>query len=166
MANQEEIKNYIEKLLSLLGINGTVAIEDREGRLVFNIHTEDSAMLIGQYGANLAALQYLVRVLIKRRTPLDQEVPAFILDVENYRKDREEFLLELAKQAALRVRQTRETLVLKPMSSYDRFVIHTYFSKEDDLITESAGEEPERKVVIKLKSQSPSLKLDGADEVH
>lgn len=151
MIGQEQIKQRIEKLLELLGVLGRVVIEDRAGKLVFNIRTEDTSVLIGQYGANLAALQHIVRLLSRKAAPVDEPVPEFILDVEDYRKSRDEFLIELARQAAARVRETKQALVLKPMNGYDRFVIHTQLSEFSDLITESTGEEPERRVVIKLK---------------
>lgn len=151
MSAQENIKQRIEKLLQLMGISGRVVIEDRDGKLVFNIRSDDSPMLIGQYGVNMMALQHLVRLLARRALPADQSHPEFIIDVEDYRKNRDEFLIELATQAAARVRETGQALMLKPMSSYDRFVIHTQLSASADLISESTGEEPERRIVIKLK---------------
>ena len=152
MLSQELIKQQIERFLSLMGITAQVAIEDRAGRLVFNIHTEDSSMLIGQYGGNLIALQHLVRLVARKLLPPEEQSTLnFIVDVEDYRKSRDEFLVELARQAAERARETRQTLVLKPMSSYDRFVIHTQLAEFSDLTTESIGEEPERRVVIKPK---------------
>lgn len=150
MSNQEKISQQIEKLLELMGVEGTVAIEDRQGRLVFNIHTPDSSVLIGQYGSHLQALQHITRVLARRLLPAEEEVN-FYLDVEDYRRDREQFLVELARQAAFRVRQTKQTLVLKPMSSFERFVIHSSLATNEDLVTESIGEEPERRIVIKPK---------------
>ncbi len=155
MSNQEKIKEQIQKILQLLGVEGSIVIEDRGGNLVFNIKTEDSRLLIGLHGASLNALQHLARLLVRKELSVESgqgEPVEFFLDVEDYRKNREEFLNELARQAAGRVRETRQTLILKPMSSYDRFVIHSFLSKTDDLITESVGEEPERRVVIKLKT--------------
>lgn len=152
MSFQDQIKQQIEKLLFLMGVAGSVAVEEREGRLVFNITSEDSPILIGQYGANLAALQHLVRAMTRKTVPEEGTPTPFIIDVEGYRQEREEFLVELAKQAAERVRQTKQTLILKPMNAHDRFVIHTYFSALDDLETSSVGDDPERRIVIKLKA--------------
>ena len=152
MVDQEQIKQQIEKLLELLGVQGRVVIEDRAGKLAYNIRTEDSSVLIGQYGGHLAALQHIARLLVRKSMSPEDSSPEFILDVEDYRKSRDEFLVELARQAAARVRETKQTLILKPMNGYDRFVIHTQLSESSDLITESTGEEPERRVVIKLKA--------------
>ncbi|MEK9181143.1 MAG: R3H domain-containing nucleic acid-binding protein [Patescibacteria group bacterium] len=152
MPNQEKIKEQIQKLLGLLGVAGSIIIEDRAGSLVFNIKTEDSRLLIGQHGANLNALQHLARLLARKELGAEEQMVEFFLDVEDYRKNREEFLNELARQAASRVRDTKQTLILKPMSGYDRYVIHSFLAKTDDLATESIGEEPERRIVIKLKA--------------
>jgi spoIIIJ-associated protein len=152
MTEQEQIKQQIQKLLELMGIPGFIVIEDRKGQLVFNIKSEDSKMLIGQYGQNLNALQHLVRVLVRTKGEEGGKAPSFVVDVEDYRKSRGEFLEALASKVATRVRETRQALVLKPMSRQDRWVIHNQLAKNEDLITESVGEEPERRIVIKLKS--------------
>ena len=151
--DKEKIKQQILGLLKIMGVEASVAAEDRNGQLVFNIKTADSKLLIGQYGANLNALQHIVRLLVRPNTTAgEEEGPvAFSLDVEDYRKERQRFLEALAQQAAQRVRDTRQTLVLKPMSRPDRWVIHTELSKYKDLVSQSEGEEPERKVIIKPK---------------
>ena len=105
----------------------------------------DSARLIGSHGVSLGALQHLLRALLYRRL----EGPAHIvLDVEGYKKSREEFLRELAKAAAERVRETKETLLLKPMMPYERRVVHTEISEIPEVTSESQGVDPERRVRI------------------
>jgi len=75
----------------------------------------------------------------------------FVVDVEDYKKGREDYLRELARQAADRVRETKESLLLKPMSAYERRVVHAEISNLADITTESVGEDPERRILIKLK---------------
>ncbi|PIR96666.1 MAG: hypothetical protein COT91_05385 [Candidatus Doudnabacteria bacterium CG10_big_fil_rev_8_21_14_0_10_41_10] len=148
---QEKIKQHILKLLDLLKIEGTVAIDDRNGQLFFNITSEDSNMLIGHYGQNLKGLQHLARLLARKDVLKGQLPQRFYVDVGDYRKERGVFLEALARKAASRVRETKQTLILKPMNSSDRKMIHVTLSNFDDLITESVGDEPERRIVIKLK---------------
>lgn len=152
MIEQEQIKQQIEKLLELLGVEGSIAIEDRSGRLAFNIHSADSRLLIGQYGNNLMALQHVARLLVRKLDESQESVPNFVLDVEDYRKEREVFLEELAQAAAKRVEETKEALTLKPMNSYDRYVIHAFLATNEKLVTESTGEGEERRVIIKPKT--------------
>lgn len=144
----EAIKQVLLDILAKMNITAEVEQRFLEETVIFNLRTEDSAMLIGQYGAHLAALQYLARLLAFKR--LGQSVQ-FVVDVENYKKSREDFLRELARQAADRVRETKESLLLKPMSSYERRVIHAEIGLLPDITSESVGIDPERRVVIKLK---------------
>lgn len=146
----ETIKQVIVDILQHMGIEAEIENRFLEETVIFNLRTKDSGMLIGQYGANLAALQYLARLLAFRRLG---ESMRFVVDVEDYKKSREEFLRELARQAADRVRETKEALLLKPMSSYERRVVHAEISNLPDIMTESVGEDPERRVLIKLKTQ-------------
>lgn len=145
---QNIIKDILHSLLDHMGISAEIQTEVSEETVIFNLQTPDSGILIGQYGANLGALQYLTRVLVHKKLP---EALHFIVDVEGYKKSREEFLRELARQAAARVRETKENLLLKPMASYERRVVHAEISKLPDIETESVGEEPERRILIKPK---------------
>ncbi|KKW23478.1 MAG: Single-stranded nucleic acid binding R3H domain-containing protein [Parcubacteria group bacterium GW2011_GWA2_51_12] len=146
---QEIIKTALTSLLQMMDISAetdlTISDEDVP---IFNIRTPDSAMLIGQHGANLGALQHLVRILVAKKIP---EPVHFIIDVEGYKRAREEFLRELSRQAAARVRDTKESLLLKPMMAYERRVVHSEIGKLPDLSSESVGEEPERRILIKLR---------------
>lgn len=154
-ASQEEIRRQIEKLLEMLGVNASIATEDRDGQLFFNIRSADSHLLIGQHGQNLKSLQHIARLLARNLTTepkVNSDTPNFSIDVEDYRRERSEFLEALARKAASRVRETKQLLILKPMNSYDRKMIHSYLASAQDLATESVGEEPERRVVIRLRS--------------
>ncbi|MDP3993701.1 MAG: R3H domain-containing nucleic acid-binding protein [bacterium] len=147
--DQQNIKDALRSILDFMEIQAEIETRVSDETLVFNLKTEDSSLLIGQHGGNLAALQYLTRILSYKKL---SEPAYFIVDVEGYKQEREEFLRELAQAAAERVRDTKESLLLKPMSSYERRVVHAEISKLPDIMTESVGEEPERRIRIKLKS--------------
>ncbi|OGE75732.1 MAG: hypothetical protein A3C85_04565 [Candidatus Doudnabacteria bacterium RIFCSPHIGHO2_02_FULL_48_21] len=147
----EAIKQVLLELLAKMGITAEIEQRFLEETVIFNLRTNDSAMLIGQHGANLGALQYLGRLLAYKK--LGESVQ-FVVDVENYKKSREEFLRELARQAAARVRETKENLLLKPMSAYERRVVHAEIGALPDIMSESIGQEPERRVLIKPKTAS------------
>lgn len=151
--NEEEtriVKEVLQELLSHMGISAEIEIQgSEEGTVIFNLKTADSGILIGSYGGNLSSLQYMARLLVYKKL---KDAPVhFVLDVEGYKKSREEFLRELARQAAARVRETKESLLLKPMLAYERRVIHAELSELPDIATESVGEEPERRILIKPK---------------
>lgn len=146
---KQVIIQILQEILTKMGISCKIEMHDVEGITAFNLVTEDSGILIGARGANLGALQYLARLLVYKKL---KEPLHFIVDVEGYKKSREEFLRELARQAADRVRETKESLLLKPMASYERRVVHAEIANLPDIATESVGEEPERRILIKLKS--------------
>lgn len=148
VAPQEIIKQILQQLLEHMEIPAEITTEVSEETIIFNLKTPDSGILIGSHGAHLGALQYLTRLLVHKKIP---ETVHFVVDVEGYKKSREEFLRELARQAAARVRETKESLLLKPMFAYERRVVHAEISKLPDIATESVGEEPERRILIKLK---------------
>lgn len=146
---QKIIAETLQDLLRHMGIASEVEIKPQEDTVIFNIKTEDSGILIGSRGANLSSLQYMARLLVFKKLGLPTH---FVVDVEGYKNLREEFLRELARQAAARVRETQESLLLKPMLAYERRVIHSEISKLPDIATESVGEEPERRILIKPKT--------------
>ena len=94
---QEVIKAILQELLSHMGVQAEIEIRFLEETVIFNLHTSDSAVLIGQYGAHLSALQYLARLLAYKRLAEPQK---FVVDVEDYKKNREEFLRQLPPPAA------------------------------------------------------------------
>ena len=150
---QEKIKQVVQKLLDLMMVQATISTEDREGHLYFNIKSDDSNLLIGQYGQALKSFQHIVRLLVRKEEEKEglENPTLFSIDVGDYRRERGEFLEALARKAASRVRETQQDLILKPMNSSDRKMIHMSLSASDDLITESIGDEPERRIKIKLK---------------
>lgn len=72
-----------------------------------------------------------------------------IVDVNNYRRKREELILELARAAARKATATKESITLPAMNSYERRLIHSELTNHPDLTTESSGEGNERCVIIK-----------------
>lgn len=122
-----------------------VAEEDHEV-LMINIESEDANLLIGQNGSHLQSLQHLLRMSLKDTVPQDFHL---VLDVNYYKRARERHLQRMAWESADKVRRLGTKVTLKPMSAYERRVIHLALSQEPGVITESIGEDPERCVVVK-----------------
>jgi predicted RNA-binding protein Jag len=74
-----------------------------------------------------------------------------ILDVEDYRKKRDESLESLAVRLSEKVKATQKNVVMRPMSSQERRIVHTALQEDPQVVTYSMGDEPNRKVVIALK---------------
>jgi spoIIIJ-associated protein len=147
----ETLKKIILELLHHMGFDADVYERQEEGRTVFNVKTRDAQLLIGKQGANLEVLQHIVRILFRKQTN-DERFP-FAIDVDDYKDQRVLYLKELARKAAHHVRETRKPVSLEPMPSYERRVVHSYLSLYSDIGSESVGVEPNRKLIIKLKTK-------------
>lgn len=151
----ERTQQLIQDFLVHMGISATVAPRITAGEegetVVFALRTKDANLLIGQGGANLLALQHVLRLHTRAAF---SDVPdiddfRFLIDVNNYRTERERYLRKLADEVVAQVRTTRREVCLRPMSSYERRVIHMHLSEEKDVTTESAGKGLDRYVVIR-----------------
>lgn len=147
----ETVKEIIEKLLKMMGFDATVEIEnspesDDDGTVCNILTKDDSNLLIGQYGANLQALQHIARLLVRKSMP---EKARFLIDINSYRKEKNASVLEAAKEAAQQAILEKRAVVMKPMSNYERRIVHMELSKDSRIATESIGEGDGRKVVIK-----------------
>ena len=155
----DEIEKILKDLFSKMGFEAEISpkIIDIEGKesVCFNVKTSEANILIGQGGANLQAMQHLARILVRHKT---DEIVNFTIDINEYKQGRERYLRSLARELARRVERTNDRVVLKPMTSYERRIIHTALASEDRIETLSEGDEPERRVIIRpIKGTSRSL---------
>jgi spoIIIJ-associated protein len=137
----------IKQVLELLGIEGEVEeYEGDEGELILDIVGEDLGLLIGRHGRTLDALQVLVSAITNRR--LDKRYP-LVVDVSGYRHRRRIKLEDIARRAAERASRQHRAVQLRPMTSFERRVIHMILRDDRRVSTESEGEEPRRMVVVR-----------------
>ena len=124
--------------------------EDPKGQrsILVEIHGDDLSILIGRRSETLNALQYISSLIVGKE--LERWVP-LLIDVEGYRARRERQLRQLARRMAEQCLSTGRRQVLEPMPANERRVIHLELRNHPDVITESIGEEPNRKVTIVLK---------------
>jgi len=106
---------------------------------------EELGELIGRRGERLQAVQHLVNLMLSRKLG---EWARVTVDIESYRGKREAQLRALARKAADRVRETGRAVQLEPMTALERRWVHVELQGAEGIVTESAGEEPERRVVV------------------
>lgn len=111
-----------------------------------NIKTSNPGLLIGQNGENIYALQHLIKLIIIKNS---KTIPRFTLDINNYRQQKIDSLKQVAKDSAYRACVLKKEIVLKPMSAFERRLVHLELSDRKDIATESRGTEPSRCVVIR-----------------
>ena len=143
--------DFVEDLLAKMGIDATAEPNVVNEHMYVDIlgdDEDDMALLIGRHGATLDAIQELTRMVVGRR--LDERC-RIMVDVEDYRKRREERIIERALQSAHRVLETGQEQVLDPMNPYERKLVHDAVADLGGLETSSQGEEPNRSVVIRRR---------------
>jgi len=114
--------------------------------LPITLKTENPQILIGEKGQTLVEIQHLLKAILKRKIPKDFYVD---LDINGYKKKKIEYLKELAKNVADEVSLMKIEKTLPAMPAYERRVIHMELAERKDVVTESIGREPERKIIIK-----------------
>lgn len=137
---QVEIKEEIDSTSSR-------QVDSEKNIMTIAVYTPENArFLIGRNGENLKALEHVLRAMILKN---NKEIFGISVDVNDYKKSRASYVIDLAKETATRVRNTQKAEALCPMSAYERRVVHTELASCPDLSTESIGDEPQRRVVIK-----------------
>lgn len=138
------VKDFLENVCQAMGVQAEVQVRDSGEGMQVDVFGEEAGMLIGHHGQTLDALQFLTNVVAAR----GGNGTRVMLDVEGYRRRREETLIRLAERLAERVRRGGAKVVLEPMSAHERRVIHMALADHPDVATSSEGEEPHRRVVI------------------
>lgn len=141
---------FLAEIFSEMHLNTDIVIEQKEDYLVFDIQGEELGILIGRRGDTLDALQFLLNLVINRKSSSKIKV---IIDIENYRAKREETLVGLSHKLAAKARRTGQKVILEPMNPQERRIIHMTLQDDDTVNTYSEGEEPYRKVIIVPKKK-------------
>ena len=155
MINQEEfekVKEIIKDFFSKAGfdVESEGGFSEREGQdiLEVNIKTGEAQTLIGKQGLVLADIQLLLRKVIKKKTDKGFYLS---LDIDGYKRNKEDYLREVARSVADEVSRTKREKELPFTSSFDRRITHLELADRTDVATESEGEGEERKVIVKPK---------------
>jgi len=139
----------IQAVLSAFGIEATIdEYEGDEGEIILDIVGGELGLLIGRHGKTLDALQTLVAAITSRQ--IGYRFPV-VVDVEGYRGRRREKLEDIARRTAERVGRQGRAVKLRPMTSYERRIIHMTLRDDRRCVTGSEGEEPFRSVVVSPK---------------
>ena len=140
--------DFLEELLDILDMDGDIDISVEAGRAKVAIVSEgpsqDLKRLVGPEGEVLDALQELARLAVQADTG---EMSRLMLDIADFRAGRKERLAEVAREAVAKVKESGAPVPLQPMNAFERKVIHDVVL-EAGLVSESAGEEPNRHVVV------------------
>jgi len=140
--NAEE---FINKIMESFKIKAEIVWEEKDDIPIMRLYGDEMGIIIGNKGKTLEALQILMSIIANKNSLVKGII---ILDIEDYRKRKGKSLEQLSEKMAERAVETGEDVILEPMTASERKLIHNFLSKNDEVITMSIGEEPERRIVI------------------
>jgi len=143
----ETIKKTVREFFEKTTFNVEISVlSEKEGTIPIILKTEEPQILIGEGGQTLSEIQHLLKAILRRKIA----EPFYInLDINDYRKQKKEYLKELAISTADEVALSKKQKELPPMPAYERRIIHMELADRADVVTESTGEGTERRLVIK-----------------
>ena len=142
---REVISNLVAPILDVESSEVELAVEVGEDRVQVSVKSEDTGLLIGRDGQNLAAVQYLASRMITRAVGSQVRVQ---VDAGDYHVRQDSRLQELALSLAEKVKATGKVQTTRPLSAYQRRVIHLALQNDPEVQTRSSGEGALKHVVI------------------
>ena len=149
--------DFVKTVITDIGLNAEAELyscEDGTRRIA--IVGDDASALIGHHGDTLDALQYLANLASTRKNSKgERDKSRVTIDIEGYRKKREETLRALARRMAAKALRNKRSVMLEPMSAYERRIIHSEIQSIEGVSTNSIGSDNNRKIVIFLTDKKP-----------
>ena len=149
--------DFVKQLIADIGLNAEAELYSCEdGTRRITIIGDDASTLIGHHGDTLDALQYLANLASTRKNSKgERDKSRVTIDIEGYRKKREETLRALARRMAAKALRNKRSVMLEPMSAYERRIIHSEIQSIEGVSTNSIGSDNNRKIVIFLTDKKP-----------
>lgn len=142
-----KVKEILDNLFKIANETSTYEVIAKEDKVEVKIDSKDSAHLIGYKGKTIEAIQSILNSILQKE---DKYTKVFV-EVNDYKNKKEEKLKALARKMERNAIKYRKNIRLEPMSAYERMIIHTELANSENVVTESIGEEPRRRVIIKYK---------------
>ena len=160
--------DFVKTVIADIGLNAEAELyscEDGTRRIA--IVGDDASTLIGHHGDTLDALQYLANLASTRKNSKgERDKSRVTIDIEGYRKKREETLRALARRMAAKALRNKRSVMLEPMSAYERRIIHSEIQNIEGVSTNSIGSDNNRKIVIFLTDKKPKELFEENVEIN
>ena len=143
---RKEVEQLIEKLFRILEIEGTFTLGEQDNILDVMMETQDTGIVIGYHGEVLESLQLILSLAIAKKIGRFVRVS---IEVDGYKKNRTEYLHNLAMQVKEKALAENKEQVLSSLKSWERRIIHLYLQNDEQVTSESSGEGKDRVLVIK-----------------
>lgn len=152
----DQAKQYLKNILRYFGLedlNINVKATDRHIYLLLE-GNKHLGGFIGPKGSTLDAVQYLLNLSVGKK---GTNRVRFLIDSDNYRKQKDESLKRMARRAVKKVVEQNRRITLDPMNPYDRRIVHTAVGENRQAASKSMGKEPNRRVVIYKKDDETEV---------
>lgn len=141
----------LDEILYRMGIEATIESQIIDGSIHLAISSDRPGLLIGRHGQTLDAVEHVLNCILSKSSLVKRKVR---VDAEGYRERREQMLVDLASLTANRVKETKQEIVLDPMPSRDRRVVHLALQSDKSVHTFSRGEGVMRYIVVTPRKAS------------
>ena len=142
------VVSFIKSTCAIQNIIVKAQVKENKDDIEINLSGENVDEIIGFRGEGLNALQYLANIYASK---LNKNCPRIYLNVGNFKEERQQSLIKLARRLASKVAKTKQSIKLEPMNAFDRKIVHSALQNDSYVTTFSVGEEPKRCLVIDLK---------------
>jgi spoIIIJ-associated protein len=153
----KKLEKLAKELLSHLGVKPqSVTVSEGEEKTLnvdIQVNESDSGILIGYHGETINAIQLVLGLMVYKDAG---EWSRVVVNVGDYRQKRTDYLTDLAEDTAAKVIESGEAMALYNLNPFERRVVHTALSKNDQVTTESQGEGKNRFLVVSPKNAPES----------
>ena len=149
----ERAAKFIDGLLKILGVESESQVVSEEESIKINVNTQSGSRVIGKRGDVLDAIQTMAGAIANIGR---EKYIKVVVDCENYRSQREETLVALAKKIEQKAIETGRKVILEPMNPYERRIIHSALVESEQVKTASEGREPSRYIVVIPNGANPA----------
>jgi len=154
--DREKELEILKKTIELMGFGDFSANYDSENER-FSVLVNEGDYFKKLIPNFVSGLNCVFRLIADKNRKEDEEYYSVFIDVNNYRKERDNIILEIARAAARKAATMNEEVSLPAMNGYERRLVHMELSSRPDVLTESAGEGKERHIIIKPATNSVQL---------
>ena len=160
--------DFIKTVVRDIGLDASVELYScDDGTRRITVSGPDASTLIGHHGDTLDALQYLANLASARKNIHgERDKSRVTIDIEGYRAKREETLRALARRMAQKALRNKRSVMLEPMSAYERRIIHSEVQGIEGVSTNSIGSDNNRKIVIYLTDKKPQGIFEENEETE
>jgi len=153
---KREIENLIREIVekTTIPVKEIIVSEDASNTTWFSLEVDHPHLFLSRGGEALFSLNHLIKKIIESRilqknNEQTKSPLAIIIDINGFQKKRIDNIHATAHMMAERARYFKSSIEVDPMPAFERRIVHEFLSEAPDLKTESTGEGPSRRVVIK-----------------